>query len=129
MWWHRWLAALQRLEPEQGMLWMARQVRAANHRANLDRRVSEWLEADAVTGNEGARDGNDTSYHDGSKAYDRETGRLKAPTLKNELQKKQVRALLHMTRILDHLDKRCCDDYRGAYHYLYRWMVDETECL
>jgi hypothetical protein len=105
------------------MHWMARQVRAAKHRADLERRVDEWLDADAVTGNESARDGNDTSYHDGSKAYDRDTGRLKAPTLMNELQKKQVRALLHMTRILDHLDKRCSDDYRGAYHYLMRQNV------
>jgi hypothetical protein len=61
----------------------------------------------AVTGNEGARDG----AGDGEQAYDRTTDILKAPILKNEVQKKQVRALLHMTRIIDHLANYC---YGGA---------------
>jgi hypothetical protein len=107
MWWRRWLAALQRLEPEQGMHWMAKQVRSAKHRAYLEQGVSEWLDVGAVTGNEGARAG----AGDGEQAYDRETDTLKAPTMKNELQKKQVRALLHMTRIIDHLENYC---YGGA---------------
>jgi hypothetical protein len=108
MWWRRWLAALQLLEPEQGMHWMSKQVRAAKHRADLEQGVDEWLDVGAVTGNEGARDG----AGDGEQAYDRTTDILKAPTLKNELQKKQVRALLHMTRIIDHLPNYC---YGGAW--------------
>jgi hypothetical protein len=101
---------------------MESEVRAASQRKRLAKRIRQWL---GDNGDDQADDGDDQDEYvgvirrrrlssDEDSAYD-DHGKLKPPKLETELQRKQVSALLCMTRLNDHFDNSCSDDYRGTY--------------
>jgi hypothetical protein len=103
---------------------MESEVRVASQRKQFAKRIRQWLgdaaddEADSEHQDEGGivfrmrRRHSDDDDNDDDE-YD-DNGKLKPPKLETELQRTQVRALLCMTRLNDHFDHNCSDDYRGT---------------